>query len=170
MSRNVHFGKFEVDSRILLGVTIALGFLVGIGSFTFSYAEGLSYLSNDPKACVNCHIMKSQYDSWQKSSHHGVAVCVDCHLPTSLPEKLAVKALNGYYHSKGFTFQDFKEPIRIKPGNASVLQENCLRCHSDMARELVTGSTTDRDANLCVHCHAGVGHGDLAGLGPARTD
>jgi cytochrome c nitrite reductase small subunit len=87
----------------------------------------------------------------------------------SLPEKLLVKASNGYHHSKGFTLQDFDEPIRIKPGNARVLQENCLRCHGDVVHDLVAGATTDKRAVSCVHCHAGAGHGQTAGLGPSRT-
>jgi cytochrome c nitrite reductase small subunit len=152
-----------------MALPVALGMLVGIGGFTFQYAEGLSYLSSDPKACVNCHIMRSEYDSWRKSSHHAVAVCVDCHLPESLLPKLMTKASNGYHHSKGFTLQDFAEPIRIKPGNAAVLQQNCLRCHEDMVHQLVAGATTDRDAVTCVHCHYGVGHGETAGLGPSSS-
>jgi cytochrome c nitrite reductase small subunit len=154
---------------LVMALPVALGMLVGLGGFTFQYAEGFSYLSSDPKACVNCHIMRPQYDSWQKSSHHGVAVCVDCHLPESLLPKLMTKASNGYHHSKGFTLQDFAEPIRIKPGNAAVLQQNCLRCHEDMVHQLVAGATTDRDAVTCVHCHYGVGHGETAGLGPSSS-
>ena len=48
------------------GVVIAagLGMLLGLGGFTFHYGEGLSYLSTDPAACVNCHIMQPQYESW----------------------------------------------------------------------------------------------------------
>ena len=34
-----------------------LGVPAGIGGFTFVYAKGFSYLSTDPRACVNCHIM-----------------------------------------------------------------------------------------------------------------
>jgi cytochrome c nitrite reductase small subunit len=151
-------------------LAVAGGIAIGVGSFTFHYAEGLSYFSSDPKACVNCHIMRPNYDSWQKSSHHGVAVCVDCHLPIALPAKLLTKASNGYYHSKGFTLQDFEEPIRIKPRNAAVLQENCIRCHEPMVHDLLSGATTDADAVVCVHCHFNVGHGEPAGLGPARSE
>src|SRR5262245_54957198 len=32
---------------------ILAGVLLGTGAFTVHYAEGFSYLSNDPKACVN---------------------------------------------------------------------------------------------------------------------
>ena len=152
-------------------LAIALGILLGLASFTFRYAEGLSYFSTDPKACANCHIMNRQYDGWQKASHHGVATCADCHLPHTLFAKYRAKASNGWHHSKGFTLQDFDEPIRIKPGNSAILQDNCLRCHEAMVGELVAGARTDRDAVKCVHCHASVGHGDRAGLGgPLRSD
>jgi cytochrome c nitrite reductase small subunit len=58
-------------------LSVMTGVLIGVGSYTFLYAHGLSYLSSDPKACVNCHIMQPQFDSWQKASHHAVATCVD---------------------------------------------------------------------------------------------
>jgi len=159
--------------RGLVPVVLAVvaGALIGLIGFTFHYAEGLSYFSTDPEACANCHIMRSQYDGWQKASHHGVATCVDCHLPHTFLAKYVAKASNGWHHSKGFTLQDFEEPIRIKPRNSDILQHNCLRCHEPMVHELVAGARTDRDAVECVHCHAGVGHGDRAGLGgPPRDD
>lgn len=133
--------------------------LLGAGGYTFFYAHGLSYLSNDPKACVNCHIMREQYDGWQKASHHAVATCNDCHVPADLVGKYTTKALNGYHHSKGFTFQDFAEPIRIKPGNAAVLNRNCLRCHGEFVREITAHRVVQDEELYCVRCHASVGHG-----------
>lgn len=148
-----------------------VGVLLGVGGYTFFYAEGLSYMSSDPKVCVNCHIMQPQFDSWQKSSHHAVARCVDCHLPHGFVGKYVAKAENGWHHSRGFTLQDFDEPIRIKAKNARVLQQNCLACHADLVHELVGGVNGDPDEVQCVHCHSGVGHGESAGLGgPARAD
>jgi len=152
-------------------LAVLLGVLFGIGGYTFKYAEGFSYLSADPKACVNCHIMNSQYDSWQKASHHGIAKCVDCHLPHDFIPKYLAKSENGFFHSKGFTFQDFHEPILIKSRNSQVLQENCLACHEDLVMDLVAGARTDWDAVRCVHCHQSVGHGEPAGLGgPQRKE
>ena len=151
--------------RWVMAAVIAVGILAGLGGYVFLYAEGFSYFSTDPTACANCHIMIPQYDSWQKSSHHGTAVCVDCHLPVDMVGKYMAKASNGYHHSKGFTFQDFHEPILIKDGNSYILQENCLRCHNAVVSEMLGGSTTDADAVSCVKCHAGAGHGEAAGLG-----
>lgn len=148
---------------------MALGVFVGVGGFTFRYAEGLSYFSTDPAACANCHIMQSQYDSWQKSSHHTVANCVDCHLPHDFIGKYIAKAENGYHHSKGFTLQDFHEPIMIKSKNSQILQDNCIACHGDFVHELVAGATSDPHSIRCVHCHSSVGHGQRAGLGGEET-
>jgi cytochrome c nitrite reductase small subunit len=136
-----------------------LGALIGMGAFTFHYAEGLSYFSTDPRACKNCHIMNDEYASWTKGAHHAHATCIECHLPHAFVPKYIAKAENGYHHSKGFTLQDFHEPILIKPKNAAILQANCLRCHGDFVHDIVRGSTTGEDAVRCVHCHRGVGHG-----------
>ena len=133
--------------------------MLGAGAFTFHYGEGLSYFSTDPRACKNCHIMNDEYDSWTKGVHHAAAKCIDCHLPHGLVRKYLAKASDGYHHSKGFTLQDFHEPILIKPKNAAILQEACLHCHADFVHDIVRSSTTAGDAVSCVHCHRNVGHG-----------
>lgn len=160
------------SSRSLVLLAAVVGVPVGVGLFTFQYADGLAYMSNDPAACVNCHIMTDQYESWRKGPHHAVATCNGCHVPDAFAEKYLAKALNGYHHSLGFTMQPskpdepggtpfFHEPIQIKPGNSQILQDNCLRCHGDLVHEVVRGSTWDQDAVRCVHCHRGVGHGAM---------
>ena len=150
-------------------LTVALGCLFGLGSYTFKYGEGLSYFSKDPQACVNCHIMQPQFDSWQKASHHTAATCVDCHLPHDFIGKYIAKAENGYLHSKGFTFQDFPEPITIRDKAADILQQNCIDCHQDFVHEMISGITTDADDMSCVHCHRTVGHGERVGMGKYET-
>jgi cytochrome c nitrite reductase small subunit len=149
----------------LSALCVVVGIAAGVGAFTFRYAEGLSYFSADPKACVNCHIMRSQYDSWQKSSHHGVAVCIDCHLPHGFVQKYLAKAENGYRHSKEFTAQTFHEPIAVQARGREILQENCVTCHESMTREIANAPRGELDTVRCVRCHAGVGHGERAGLG-----
>ena len=153
-------------------LSVALGALAGIGGYTFRYAEGLSYLSTDPKACVNCHIMRPQYDGWSKSSHHAVAVCVDCHLPQGFFAKYVTKTENGWRHGKLFTTQTFREPIEIQAAGSEILQENCVRCHQSLVHAMVGAATREENAAAnpehelrCVHCHWTVGHGERAGLG-----
>lgn len=160
-----------LGGRVGKWIAILIGIPLGIGLFTFHYAGGTSYLSTDPAACANCHIMNSQYDSWQKASHHGVAACVDCHLPVDFIGKYKAKMVNGYNHSKAFTLQDFPEPILITERNAEILQENCLRCHGDLLHHSTYEAAKDVKAMRCVHCHRWVGHGETLGLGgPDRGD
>jgi cytochrome c nitrite reductase small subunit len=139
-------------------VAALVGTVTGLGLFTFRYAEGLSYFSTDPRACANCHVMNDQYASWTKGPHHGQATCVECHLPHDFVAKYVAKAENGYHHSKGFTLEDFHEPIMIKPKNAAILQQSCLRCHGEFVHDIVVGSKKATDME-CVHCHRRVGHG-----------
>jgi cytochrome c nitrite reductase small subunit len=147
------------SKKVAVLVAVVVGMMGGVGVFTFNYADGVSYFSSDPRACANCHIMQSEYDSWRKSSHHAAAMCVDCHLPHELVPKLIAKSDNGYRHSKGFTFQDFHEPIQITKRNSEILQQNCLRCHGDLLHNLVNSANSEKGDVSCVHCHSYVGHG-----------
>ena len=158
-------------TRSVLALCVLTSIGLGIGLFTFHYAEGFSYMSDDPKVCVNCHIMQSQYDSWLKSSHHAVAGCVDCHLPHDFIGKYIAKGENGWHHSVAFTLQNFHEPIRITPKNAAILQQTCINCHDALVHDLAAGAVAaDPQAVQCVHCHQGVGHGPRVGLGGPETD
>jgi len=140
-------------------LAILFGVLVGAGGYTFFYAHGLSYLSDDPRACVNCHVMRPQFEGWQKASHHTAATCNDCHVPQNFFLKYLAKGDNGWHHSKAFTLQDFQEPIRIRPRNAAVLNANCVRCHGEFVREILARRVPNDEELYCVRCHTEVGHG-----------
>jgi len=146
-------------------LAIIVGIPIGIGLFTMHYAGGTSYLSSDPQACVNCHIMQNHFDSWQKSSHHGVATCVDCHLPQEFIPKYLAKMDQGWRHSKAFTLQDFHEPIMVAESSARIVQDNCVRCHGELLHPSIANAANDRDVLSCVHCHRSAGHGEWLGLG-----
>jgi cytochrome c nitrite reductase small subunit len=88
-------------------ICMGAGTLLGLGFYTFQYAEGLSYLSNDPQACMNCHVMREHFDSWTRSSHHAVASCNDCHVPHHFPAKYVAKMENGWNHWKAQWRLDF---------------------------------------------------------------
>ena len=102
----------SVISGTVLGGLIGLA--LGVCGYTFIYARGYSYLSNDPQACANCHAMNDQYSGWLKSSHHSVATCNDCHTPHTLVGKYATKAENGFWHSFYFTTGWYPENIEIR--------------------------------------------------------
>jgi cytochrome c nitrite reductase small subunit len=156
------------STALLLGLAMLVGASAGIGGYALVYAEGPSYLSSDPKVCANCHIMQAQYDSWQKSSHHHVAICNDCHLPQGFVAKYVAKVVNGYNHSKAYTLQDFAEPIAIKPFNSRITQEACLSCHRPLVNDAAMAKGSSEEVS-CVHCHSTAGHGERAGLGGLRS-
>lgn len=132
------------------------GGIVGLGGFTFAYAEGTSYFSDNPDACVNCHVMREVYDGWHNGSHKAVAVCNDCHTPRHFPDKYIVKGINGWNHSVAFATNNFHEPIRIRSLNREVALENCLYCYGELVLSIShEASTSPTD---CIRCHAGVGH------------
>ncbi|HOT36472.1 MAG TPA: cytochrome c nitrite reductase small subunit [Candidatus Latescibacteria bacterium] len=136
---------------------VLLGIGIGAGAYTLVYARGASYLLDDPQACVNCHIMREQFDGWEKSSHHAVATCNDCHVAHGPVSKWLTKAENGFHHSVAFTFQNFHEPIQIRESSSLLLQSNCVRCHADITDAITWNHPKTRDR--CVRCHDSVGHG-----------
>jgi len=135
----------------------AIGLAVGTGVFTFVYAKGASYLSNDARACANCHVMQEEFDGWVHSSHHAVATCNDCHTPHNLLGKYATKARNGFWHSFHFTTGDFHEPILIKTRNREIVEHNCRGCHESLVAGMTAGHPDSHDLS-CVRCHGAVGH------------
>lgn len=139
-------------------LAVVAGMLLGTGMYTFFYAHGLSYLSNDPKACMNCHIMQDHYDSWVRTSHHAVATCNDCHVPHRFPEKYLVKMQNGWNHSRAFTLQNVRQPIRIRASNLRALQHNCIHCHAVTIQEIASHRDVEEGRARCTDCHRSAGH------------
>lgn len=157
---------FEIGALPLV-VAILGGMLAGLGAFTFGYGDGHSYLSDDPNACTNCHIMRPQHDSWLKSSHAARATCNDCHLPQAFLRRWTAKTDNGFFHSWAFTLQNFHEPIQIKERNLQILRDNCIACHRTMVHQILPVTATTEGVS-CVQCHHSVGHGARSAGMPRR--
>jgi cytochrome c nitrite reductase small subunit len=149
----------KVTLLLATAIAIAIGAVLGLGSFTFVYAKGYSYLSNDPNACANCHIMRDHLDAYVKSSHRAVATCNDCHTPPGLVPKYFTKAEHGFFHSLAFTTGEFHDPIRIKERSRRVTENACRKCHQDIVHEIDT-TLTDDSTMSCIRCHANVGHAE----------
>jgi cytochrome c nitrite reductase small subunit len=151
-----------------MAAAVLVGAIGGVGGYTFVYARGGSYLTNDPKACVNCHVMNDQYDGWVRSSHRAVAACNDCHTPPDLVGKYATKASHGFWHSFYFTTGTFAEPIRITPGSRAVTEQACRHCHAAVVEAMLAnrGEHGRKGEVSCLRCHSSVGHLELgAGSG-----
>ena len=146
-------------SRLIVIGAVLIGLTLGIGGYTFVYAKGYSYLSNDPQGCANCHIMRDHYSAWTRASHRSVAVCNDCHTPPGLVPKYLTKARNGFWHSFYFTTGTYPEPIRIQERNRQVTEAACRNCHEGMVGAMATGHTGRGDEETaCIRCHASTGH------------
>jgi cytochrome c nitrite reductase small subunit len=146
-------------------LAVLIGLVLGVGGYTFIYAKGYSYLASNPAACTNCHVMRSYYDGWVKSTHHAAATCNDCHTPSNPVAKLATKASNGFFHSAAFTLGAYPDAIQIKSRNTEVTEGACRHCHQNLA-QVINGPYTHGAGISCVHCHASVGHSEAMAFAP----
>ncbi|MEW5797645.1 MAG: cytochrome c nitrite reductase small subunit [Bacteroidota bacterium] len=151
-------------------VLLLTGVLIGLGALTLYVGNATSYLSDDPKACMNCHVMAPQYATWERSSHARVTVCNDCHVPhNNVFNKFLFKAMDGTRHSFMFTFRMEPQVIRIHDAGTAVVQQNCIRCHSSLTQNVkekfVTLDLRDHgEGKLCWECHRETPHGRVNSL------
>jgi cytochrome c nitrite reductase small subunit len=150
--------RWTVGTRAVVLLGMVVGAATGIGGYTFIYAKGASYLTNDPAACANCHIMSEHFSGWVKSSHRAVAVCNDCHTPSGVVPKYISKASNGFWHSFGFTTGRFPDPLRITPRNLQITEGACRKCHGEIVASIEQRQHEGEKALSCIRCHSGVGH------------
>ena len=153
----------RTSSAVTIVLAVLVGLVIGLGFYTFVYAKGYAYLTNDPAACTNCHVMRAQYDAWLKSSHHSVATCNDCHTPHNLIGKYAVKANNGFWHSFYFTTGRYPETIEITRFDHKVAENACRRCHENITAAIDGNVVYGHAEGLqCTRCHNSVGHSESA--------
>lgn len=153
-----------------LPVLLLLGTFGGLAAMTFHVSRATSYLTDDPAACVNCHIMAPQYASWQHSSHARVTTCNDCHVPQdNFLRSYAFKAYDGLRHATMFTFKLEPQVIRMHAPGQRVVQENCIRCHSELMETslAITGVAVHGEGRRCWDCHRDVPHGRVNSLASA---
>ncbi|MFD0976287.1 cytochrome c nitrite reductase small subunit [Salinimicrobium gaetbulicola] len=147
-----------------------IAIIIGLGLFMMKEARVTSYLSDDPQACVNCHVMTPVYNSWMNSSHREWANCNDCHVPhDNVVNKYYFKAKDGLYHASVFTARAEPDVIKMKEASQEVVQQNCIRCHVQQVTQVKYDGWVDdhrekRTGRQCWSCHQQVPHGDVHGL------
>ncbi|HWG84093.1 MAG TPA: cytochrome c nitrite reductase small subunit [Deinococcales bacterium] len=159
-----------------------LGAFIGMLAYVMVISEGASYLSDDPDACINCHIMTPEYATWQRSSHGRDTVCNDCHVPhDSEIRKYWFKAMDGLRHATIFTLNMEPQVMKAREESLHVIQENCVRCHANtlsatmepLDREGVKLTQVGASAitlphsdlgRACTDCHREVPHGRVHSL------
>ena len=148
----------------LIPCCATLGVLAGLALAVGKVSRVTSYLTDSPEACVNCHVMRPQYASWQHSSHVHVATCNDCHVPhETVLHAYAFKARDGIYHSAVFTLGLEPQVIRISSAAIPVVEDNCRRCHAQTVADVSVDSHEPGD-HRCWNCHREVPHGRVRSL------
>lgn len=153
-----------------LPAIIVIGAMMGLGFYAVYLSRAHSYMSDDPKACINCHVMTPHYMTWNKSSHREVADCNACHVPhDNIFSKYYFKAKDGLWHAYVFTTRTEPEVIRARDASIEVIQENCVRCHIDQLTDEkladnIEDYTHHRTDRLCWDCHKDVPHGKVKSL------
>lgn len=151
-------------------MVVLLAILAGLVLYLFYISRAYSYLSDDPQACVNCHIMAPQYATWVHSSHRERAHCNDCHVPhDNFLVKYYFKAKDGLRHATVFTLRNEPQVIFIREEGREVVQDNCIRCHSDLiTNERIMAYNTrfhhERTERECWECHRETPHGRVNSL------
>ncbi|MFA5417347.1 MAG: cytochrome c nitrite reductase small subunit [Bacteroidales bacterium] len=152
-------------------VAVASGILFGLAFYLIYVSNAVSYLSDEPTTCINCHVMNPQYATWFHSSHRERASCNDCHVPQdNVFNKYFFKAKDGLRHATIFTLRMEPQVIIIKEEGAEVVQQNCIRCHNELITDNKMLSKTTSfdhfrtDGRKCWTCHREVPHGRVNSL------
>ena len=143
---------------------VAMGVMAGMGLFVFHASRAASYLSDAPETCINCHVMSTQYVTWQHGSHAHWATCNDCHVPhTSLLSKYGFKAEDGLWHATVFTMRWEPQVIRLSARAVPVVEDNCRRCHPQVIADVAAAEHHKGDL-YCWDCHRETPHGSVTSL------
>ena len=162
--------KSKPPGKRRLWFSMVLGLIVGLGGYIFYMSNTISYLSDEPETCINCHLMTPQYATWNHSSHRENATCNDCHVPhDNVFNKYYFKAKDGLRHATVFTMRTEPQVIFIKKEGKAVVHENCVRCHSSVLKDDKIVAATkathyDKSKRECWDCHKEVPHGKVNSL------
>lgn len=144
---------------------IVAGAFVGLFIYTFFTSRAYSYLSDNPRTCVNCHIMSPYYATWSHSSHGRNTTCVDCHIAhNNIINHYYVKAVSGLRHVVVFTGRGEVNALETSNLSKKVIMNNCIRCHTQLNQDFVkTGhqdyhTTKANNGHACWDCHREVPH------------
>ena len=159
------FDLSKTESKLKLAL-IVLGILI----FIMVVSATAFQLTLSPAFCKSCHEMNPEFQTWKASSHSQIR-CIECHIQPGIgnltTHKLrAVKELLLHFNGS------YQKPIKI---SHEIDDSNCQRCHSRQRRFTVSGDLIiphwqHQDKQVkCIHCHAGVAHGNIAGREATKT-
>jgi len=148
-------------------VYVLAGAFTGLAAYALVVSNAVSYLSDNPATCVNCHVMGPQYATWFHSSHREHATCNDCHVPQdNIIKHYVFKAQDGLRHATIFTLNTTPDPIIMHEAGQRAVQANCQRCHDHTNQHVTSGNISydqvqKGEGRLCWDCHRDVPHGTV---------
>jgi cytochrome c nitrite reductase small subunit len=164
------FLKLVPEGKWRIPIVILWSVFFGMGLFVMKVSNAFSYLSDDPKACINCHIMTAEYSTWMHGSHGRDTKCVDCHIPhENVVLKYLFKANDGLRHATMFTLRLEPQVIKMHEAGQDVVQRNCKRCHYNQLQNVSALNVNLKNYEhgqgmLCWKCHREVPHGRVHSL------
>ncbi len=140
----------QINKKMLFLIAIITGILLSLLTVkTMAYTDS-------PGFCKTCHIMESEYTSFENSTHAGLS-CNDCHLPhDSIVHKLFFKGRAGMTHVFYNTFgtKDIPQVIHATDRTMTAVNANCIHCH-----ESTLSNVSHKAKDNCTSCHKLVPHG-----------
>jgi|DewCreStandDraft_4_1066084.scaffolds.fasta_scaffold02708_15 cytochrome c nitrite reductase small subunit len=143
-------GKYQIFKNIEIKNLILVLVLLSIPLFIIIFK--LIKYSEESEFCGKCHSMEEQYKNWSHMAHKNIK-CIDCHLPNdNIFNHYVWKGIDGVKDvvSETLSIKDDYE-IHLSEHGKKVLQQNCIRCHSD----IVSHINTNRN---CFECHRNISH------------
>lgn len=147
--------KIARKRRRLLWWVVVLG-VVGL------VAAAALVVTAQPVFCQTCHLMKTRYVSWERSTHHPEADCLDCHAEPGLWGELKAHINGARYVYVLFTG---RPEVILR---ARVPSGTCIQCHDlneiDQERGAIAAAHRDhQSAGVgCEVCHKGF-HDEIEG-------
>ena len=124
-----------LSKRQKMITALIAGVVAGGGLYFLYLLRAHTYLTDEPSACVNCHIMSPYYATWMHSSHSRNATCNDCHVPhENFVKKWTFKGMDGMKHVAAFlTSTELVKTGRIDYMMSEVGKgKACWDCHRDV--------------------------------------
>lgn len=139
-----------INRKMLFLIAIIAGILLSLLTVkTMAYTDS-------PGFCRSCHVMESEYTSFENSTHAELS-CNECHLPhDSIVHKLFFKGRAGMTHVYFNTFgtEDIPKVIHATDRTKKVVNDNCKSCHKS-----TLANVSHNAKDNCTSCHQLVPHG-----------
>jgi cytochrome c nitrite reductase small subunit len=128
-----------------------------------------AYAGTASETCANCHVMDSMYENHFHAPHREWTECADCHLPhQNVVAYYFEKGRQGMHDVYVFSTGQTPELIRLNENSRQIVQENCIRCHTEAVETIMSG--VQPFERPCWECHRSTAHGDRGGSQAVQQD